>query len=314
MNLNLVSRDVDGLAVHRAGAPLRLRQPDAAHRHPAVHQLRHVGEGVADRRAGNLRAQRARTSTPTRRGAACSRSPSRAGYSHNAGSYDFRIFEGSGEDVLRLSADATGSQWLTFRATWELSSKTGTGLDEELLTRHRRAAGAASLRHRQPGPRQVHRPGGHRAERLLDLQRLGGPGQGRLRRELLRPAGVDVQDDVPLRRLPPAQRLRRRRVLQLRALRQASRPSRSASPDATFNDPNRDWTTDSTERVHYFSIYATPPRIGRNTEARLAYDISDARGDYLYGDRARRPPAGSRHSCPKCSTSCSSSTSTCGTG
>src|SRR4029450_3380990 len=38
------------------------------------------------------------------------------------------------------------------------------------------------------------------------------------------------------------------------------------SSDPQFNDPLRNWTSDATEAVHYFSIYATPPRIGRNTE------------------------------------------------
>ena len=42
------------------------------------------------------------------------------------------------------------------------------------------------------------------------------------------------------------------------------------SSDAQFNDPLRNWTSDSTETVHYFSIYATPPRIGRNTEVRFS--------------------------------------------
>ena len=234
-----------------------------------------------------------------------------AGYSHNASSYDFRIFEGSGEECC-------GSGGRDRLAVAHLPRHLGAVEPDRLRARrgaahgHRRAAGAASLRRRQPGPRQVHRPGRHRAERLLDLQRLGGPGQGRLRRELLRPAGVDVQDDVALRRLPPAERLRRRRVLQLRAL-PGFQTSRSANPDATFDDPNRDWTTDSKERVHYFSLYATPPRFGRNTEARLAYDWSDARGDYCMAS-CPAAPCRSRRSFPKCSTSCSSSTSTCGTG
>jgi len=47
-------------------------------------------------------------------------------------------------------------------------------------------------------------------------------------------------------------------------------------------DPNRDWTADSKERVHYFSIYVTPPRIGPHTEARFSYDYSNSRGNYLY--------------------------------
>jgi predicted porin len=58
--------------------------------------------------------------------------------------------------------------------------------------------------------------------------------------------------------------------------------SRSASPGDQQLDPARDWTADSTERVNYFSLYASPPPIGR-AEARLSYDYAYSHGDYLYG-------------------------------
>jgi hypothetical protein len=61
------------------------------------------------------------------------------------------------------------------------------------------------------------------------------------------------------------------------------------SSDAQFNDPLRDWTSDSTETVNYFSIYATPPRIGRNTEVRFSYDFSHAAGNNLYTIPAGSP-------------------------
>ena len=61
------------------------------------------------------------------------------------------------------------------------------------------------------------------------------------------------------------------------------------SSAAQFNDPLRNWTSDSTETVHYFSIYATPPRIGRNTEVRFWYDFSHADGDNLYTIPAGSP-------------------------
>jgi hypothetical protein len=57
--------------------------------------------------------------------------------------------------------------------------------------------------------------------------------------------------------------------------------SRSADQSQAA-DPLRDWTADSAEVVDYVSIYATPPKIGRNTEARLSYDYSFAEGSYLY--------------------------------
>ena len=91
-----------------------------------------------------------------------------AGYTHNSSGYDFRIFESTGEDVLTLKADAVGSQWVTFRAHYELADRTGSGLDEALLIADRRAAGAAPLRHRQPDAQSLHRPGRRHAERGLD--------------------------------------------------------------------------------------------------------------------------------------------------
>ncbi len=41
--------------------------------------------------------------------------------------------------------------------------------------------------------------------------------------------------------------------------------------------------------MHYFSIYADPPRIGRNTEIRFSYDFSHAEGNYLYTIPAGSP-------------------------
>ena len=58
--------------------------------------------------------------------------------------------------------------------------------------------------------------------------------------------------------------------------------SRSASPGAQEVDPNRDWTVDSMERVHYFSVYLYPPRIFDATEVRVAYEYAHARGNYFY--------------------------------
>ena len=41
--------------------------------------------------------------------------------------------------------------------------------------------------------------------------------------------------------------------------------------------------------MNYFSIYANPPRIGRSTEIRVAYDFSHAEGNYLYTIPAGSP-------------------------
>ena len=56
------------------------------------------------------------------------------GYSHNGNGYDARIVESSGENVFRVSADAVGTSWLTFRTQYEFGDRSGSGLDETRLT------------------------------------------------------------------------------------------------------------------------------------------------------------------------------------
>ena len=66
--------------------------------------------------------------------------------------------------------------------------------------------------------------------------------------------------------------------------------SRSANPGEQETDPNRDWTVDSRENVHYFSIYVQPPRLGTRTEMRVSYDYSNATGNYVYEVGPALPP------------------------
>ena len=65
------------LAFQHAVPPLRLQQRHARDADSAVHQLRHVGQGQLDGRPGARRAQTAIRSTPTPRGPASLRRPSR---------------------------------------------------------------------------------------------------------------------------------------------------------------------------------------------------------------------------------------------
>ena len=49
------------------------------------------------------------------------------GYGRNNSGHEFRIFESTGEDVFRLTADAIGTQWLTFRAEYSFRGVTDRG-------------------------------------------------------------------------------------------------------------------------------------------------------------------------------------------
>ena len=203
-----------------------------------------------------------------------------AGYTRNNSGYDFRIFEDSAEDVVRLSADAVGLQWMTLRVQYDHGERTGSGLNEDRLLE---IGEQPALRHYDVADRTRDRftaqvdvlPGdvwtvsasasGGRDdydESYFGLQestfRVYSVGV-----DLRRPNGAGAGASYNYERYFGAQQ------------------SRNANPGQE-TDPLRDWRVDSTERVDYFSIYATPPRIGRNTEARLSYDYSYAKGSYLY--------------------------------
>jgi MtrB/PioB family decaheme-associated outer membrane protein len=202
------------------------------------------------------------------------------GYSHNNGGYDFRIFENTGENVLRLIADTVSAKWVTFRAQYEFADRTGSGLDEALLVQ---IGEQPALRHYDVANRTRNRFTGQIDAVPNDLWTFsasGGVGKDDY------PDSYFGLQDSTFRTFSLAADYRQPNGFGGGATYNYERyaglqRSRSASPGQE-NDPNRDWTADSTETVNYFSIYAMPPRFGRNTEARLSYDFGHAEGSYLY--------------------------------
>ena len=203
-----------------------------------------------------------------------------AGYTSNHNGYDARTFESSAENVFRLAADAVGNEWLTFRANYEFGDRSGSGLDEALLLE---IGEQPAMRYYDLANRSRNRFTGQIDVTPNEVWTFSATAGG----------GLDDFDDSYF-------------GLQESSFRQFSvsadyrhatgfgagtsynyeryaglQRSRSANPGQE-TDPNRDWTVDSTERVDYFSIYLTPPRIGERTEARLSYDYSHARGNYFY--------------------------------
>ena len=211
------------------------------------------------------------------------------GYSHNGNGYDARIFESSGENVFRVSADAVGTSWLTFRTQYEFGDRTGSGLDETQLTGIGEQPG---MRHYDLADRTRNRFTAQAdivpsdawtfsvatgilkddfSNSFYGLQDSTGRTFS-LAADFHRPNGLGAGGSYNYERYAGLQR-----------------SHEGDSSAAQFNDPLRDWTADSTETVHYFSIYANPPRIGRGTEIRVAYDFSYAEGNYLYAIPAGSP-------------------------
>ena len=115
------------------------------------------------------------------------------GYTHNRSGYDFRIFENTSEDVLTLTADAVGLLARKRAGTARIRRSHRLRPRRSAPRADRRAAGAAALRPREPIPQEVHRHLRLRSSTTNgSLSASAGFGTGRLRRQLLRPAGIVV--------------------------------------------------------------------------------------------------------------------------
>jgi hypothetical protein len=212
------------------------------------------------------------------------------GYTHNGSGYDARIFQSSGEDVFRVSADAVGSSWATFRVQYDVGSRTGSDLDEQALTD---IGEHPEMRHYDLADRTRNRFSGQidivpsdawlfsvsggilhddYSETFFGLQESNG-GTFSLAADYHLPNGMGAGATYNYERYTGLQQSH----------------EGSGPPDPQFNDPLRNWTSDAKETVHYFSIYATPPRIGRNTEVRFSYDFSHAAANNVYTIPAGSP-------------------------
>jgi MtrB/PioB family decaheme-associated outer membrane protein len=211
------------------------------------------------------------------------------GYTNNHNGYDHRTFESTNENVLRLQADAVGSQWVTFRAHYEYGTRSGSGLDEESLTQ---IGEYAEMRHYDLAERTRNRFVGQvdviPTERLV-FSVSSGMGTDDfddsyfgLQDSAFRNVSFSVDYQLP-RGVGVGTTYNYERYTGLQQ-------SRSASPGTQQQDPNRDWNADSKETVHYVSFYIEPPRIGRNTEARFSYEYAHARGNYVYEVGSALPP------------------------
>ena len=202
------------------------------------------------------------------------------GYTNNHNGYDSRIFESSNENVLQLNVDTVGSQWVTFRAHYEYGSRTGSGLDEQSLVD---IGEQPQLRHYDIANRTRNRLVGQVdvvPSEALTLSLSTGIGQDDfddsyfgLQETSFRNVSVSADYQVPSGLLVGGTYNYERYT--------GLQQSRSANPGEQAADPNRNWTADTTDPVHYVSIFLQPASFGA-TEARFSYDYAHAVGNFVY--------------------------------
>jgi MtrB/PioB family decaheme-associated outer membrane protein len=206
----------------------------------------------------------------------------RAGYSREMVDQTFRVFDTTTENTVRLSADATGINWLTLRAVYEHAKRVGTGFDEQTLDD---IGEQVSLRQFDISDRSSDRFSSILI--VTPLSQLSLNGTAFVGREDRSGAvfglrsnnnnGVAVGFDyVPNNAVSAGMSYEYEKYTALQA-------SRQANPGAQFTDPTRDWTTDGADRAHTLNASVDLLKLWPKTDVRFAYDYSRAESVYVYG-------------------------------
>jgi MtrB/PioB family decaheme-associated outer membrane protein len=205
----------------------------------------------------------------------------RAGYTREAIDQSFRTFDSTTEDIVRLSADATGVSWLTLRAAYEHAKRTGTGLDEQSLDD---IGEQVSLRQFDISDRNSNRFSGiAMVTPISQLSFNGTVSAGNddrpntvfgLVSNDTRAYGVGM-DYVPRNEVSFGASYEYETATSLSN-------SRQANPGAQFNDPTRNWSTNGDDWAKTFVASLDLIKLVKKTDIRLAYNYSHASSTYLY--------------------------------
>lgn len=208
----------------------------------------------------------------------------RAGYTHEVIDQSFRSFDTTTEDVLRLSADAMGTNWLTLRAVYEHGKRVGSGFDEQALDD---IGEQVSLRQFDISDRNSDRFS--TIIQIMPTSTLSFSGTvsaGREDRTSPQPTfglrnndsrgyslGIDF---VPRDAISLGVEYMYEKYTALQA-------SRQANPGPQFDDPTRDWTTDSDDKAQTLTASIDLLKVIKRTDVRLTYNFSRADSTYVYG-------------------------------
>lgn len=206
----------------------------------------------------------------------------RVGYTRESIDQTFRLFDTTTEDTVRVSADATGINWLSLRAVYEHAKRVGSGVDEGALDD---IGEHVSLRQFDISNRTANRFSG--IAQLLPGSAVSLNGTVSVGNED-RPGaifGLRSNDNhaysigvdfVPREAISMGVSYEYEKY-------SALQNSRQANPGPQFNDPTRDWTTDAADKAQTVSAAIDLLKIVRRTDVRVAYNYSRAQSTYVYG-------------------------------
>jgi len=206
----------------------------------------------------------------------------RAGYTYERMAQTFRQFDSTNENTLRLSADLTGTNWLTLRGVYEHAKRNGSGLDDQVLDD---IGEQVSLRQFDMSPRTVDRFSA--VVMVTPLPSLSFNGHATVGNNERADTGFGVLngdvrsysiglDFVPRDPISFG-------ISYIYDKYATLQRSRQANPGVQFDDPTRDWTTDAGERADTITAGLDLIKLWPRTDIRVAYDYSNADSRYVYG-------------------------------
>jgi MtrB/PioB family decaheme-associated outer membrane protein len=218
----------------------------------------------------------------------------RAGYAREEVDRTHRVVENTTEDIGRASVDLTGFPWLTVRGVFEHSKRRGSAVDEhELLL----IGEQPKIRHYDISDRDQDRFSTivmfaplsmFSVNTTVSFGRQEYPGTTfglRNNDNHVYSVGFDF---VPADQVSMGLTYGFEHYTALQASRTATpltARTEAALNDPTqqFNDPRRDWTDDSADRVHTIDASVDLLKVIPRTDIRAAYDYSRAQSTYTYG-------------------------------
>jgi MtrB/PioB family decaheme-associated outer membrane protein len=216
--------------------------------------------------------------TPWRHGAL------RLGYTREGVDRTFRFLDETVDHTMRVAYDVTSLDWITLRAAYNRSKRTGAGLDEEAFSD---IGEQVSLRQFDIADRV--RNQGTLIATLLPSSLfsvnawIGGGTDDRpdaqfgLTDTSFATCSVGV-DAVPRDGVTLGVSYGYETFSSVQNSRQANPP-----PSPQFTDPTRDWSTDADEKIHTVTVALDVVKGIPNTELRFGYDYNRSRSSYAYG-------------------------------
>lgn len=196
-----------------------------------------------------------------------------------------RIFEKTAENSYRASIDSTGNQYVTLRAKFEHSRRTGSGFEEALLEE---VGEQPETRHFDIADRDRDR--GTVILSITPIAQFDVNASVSTGKDNYRNTGFGLRDNnnntwslgfdlLPVETVSFGINYGFEKYTALQYSRTANPPTPT---DQTFFDASRDWWDDQTDKVKTLSASLDFLKTIPKTDVRISYDLSDGKATYVY--------------------------------